>query len=94
MKVKDLIIRVNGEVLSADQIKKLSIDGIMFEVEYAEKNKQDGISKFSKIRCRSNDVEILCSRMASESYIDVLGNKTETVYCTFMGGCQNDTGRT
>lgn len=82
MKIKDLWIRIGNIAISSKDITKLSLDGGKAVIEYDEPDTPEGVSKSSRLVCRSSEVEFICPYEAREEYRDITGSVTKTTFCT------------
>nr|DAZ32470.1 MAG TPA: hypothetical protein [Caudoviricetes sp.] len=82
MRIKDLWIRVGNVVISSKDVTKLSLERGQAVIEYAEPDTPKGVSKFSKVMCRTSEVEFICPYEVSEDYRDITGSVTKITFCT------------
>ncbi len=82
MRIKDLWIRVGNVVISSKDMTKLSFERGQAVIEYVEPDTPKGVSKFSKVMCRTSEVEFICPYEVSEDYRDITGSVTKTTFCT------------
>ena len=78
MRIKDLWIRVGNVVISSKDVTKLSLERGQAVIEYAEPD----TPKFSKVMCRTSEVEFICPYEVSEDYRDITGSVTKITFCT------------